>query len=1455
MITNKEINEVNVSATKKDYYQIWNELIELADKISERWSPVSTNESDPGVVLLKVLTAVADKLNYNIDKNTLEAFMPSATQEESMRKLTEMMGYNMKYYQSATCKVSIAMKEGINPGVVYFPKFVNLKNEDESINYVTLEEFTLQAAAKSREVTAIEGELIECEADNDNIISMIQLDDLNRYLLPEATIAENGIFITNIENTLESQEWKQVDNLNTQLPGSRVYKVGFNSERRLLYIQFPDDISNIIKDGLRIKYIRTNGLNGNITTNFLNKLEKPAIWSTSEDPNITNLAATDFEVSNITAATNGADPESLNAAYNNFKKTIGTFDTLVTCRDYMNKIYQMTESTTDTTPLVSNIIVSDIRDDINRSTPLCSFNEYGICYKDVSLKNTDSTDQIEHFDLLLYPFRTVYGLNTKSEYEKSFKYDASNMFKIKNKLQDSKTVAHEIISPNSDEIACIKNYLKIKARISTIKKVTYLENQEILNNVYKAIYKNFNARQLDFGEEIPYESIVEVLKNADYRIKDIIVDDPALYTKFCLVDGTELDLVSQEESPTNEKRINTLYNKLALRNILAGKIAAFSYDESFNTNYTQVKPTNFEPIYPVGENKIVKVVSRFELPDNIDPDGYTLTENQVVQFKCPNFKTIITYPAYVNYFFKKVGTSGENNLNKIAIPATFESLYSFMAVLDDANVSRWETFINDSDSAKNNLEELTDLTETNFSTELKDRITICYKNDDSYKIATNFSADTTYYYLQVDEYIFASLQRWIKDHPLNGVTLRGIYKSVGIQENGVIGQLVDTDCIKYLPTTTINRDSSNFKTLKKYFVQQTHTEKTEDHTIDGLGQNADLAGVSIGSEYQLNAGEYLLINYTETEKTESGEEVKHVVNKQYTEGTIIKPNFALVDSLLYHSTHSYSKRDGFNFEVNPEGMFTLGTNEQIEIRDFVRVELDEADSYIYWVLNSDDLEAAYNEFIFNEDYGLDEDRKDSNGNEWIKDGKPIHNAYTLKDGENFFYTTSRKQNLVYYGTGTTIVKSSTTPTLRKSNLNGIVSAENIMSNGLTESIPWVKQDLRGTRKLTIFENQFTSLTEGDTLYMVKTTSDVSGSLNNQWIEGIKEAEFKFAENDFNSNLPSINVAGINWAARTRLDFNMSKDTAQKLAAGRDFLDVYYSETQETPDLVLKVEEVESGSTTEAETIEVNSNYTCQAAMDTFITKNWPDFKLKISKSQPINALPESESGETLALNNYINGDTFYTKIDFAEETFKDLTPEDNIAFELNISIPTATVSGNSPFGLIMFYYNQQTEGTTLTLSVNDGTISKFNTSETPEDSIDLTETGLYIIKISNEVSKVSVKVNFEEFPDGALIFSNLRIVNGINPKLDYRLIDTNTTLDQLLKDIQDLGEEISGSFYYSIPVQASSDIEINELVEDEKLSSPYIWYDPNNINNKFVISEIDSDYLSTGITINKSSRI
>jgi hypothetical protein len=51
-------------------------------------------------------------------------------------------------------------------------------------------------------------------------------------------------------------------------------------------------------------------------------------------------------IKNVNAAINGTDPEDLDSAYRNYKKTIGTFETLVTARDYQNAIYNFTNLTT-----------------------------------------------------------------------------------------------------------------------------------------------------------------------------------------------------------------------------------------------------------------------------------------------------------------------------------------------------------------------------------------------------------------------------------------------------------------------------------------------------------------------------------------------------------------------------------------------------------------------------------------------------------------------------------------------------------------------------------------------------------------------------------------------------------------------------------------------------------------------------------------------------------------------------------------------------------------------------------------------------------------------------------------------------------------------------------------------------------------------------------------------------
>lgn len=1470
MIINKELNEVTLSATKKDYYQIWNELMELASKISERWSPASTNESDPGIVLLKALTAVADKLNYNIDKNTLEAFMPSATQEDSMRKLTEMMGYDMKHYRSATGKVTITYKssnaeplKSFEEGI-YFPKFINLKNEDEDINYVTLEEFTLQPNQDSREVSIIEGEVVDCETNNDNIITALHLDDLNKYILPEYAIAENGIFVTNIKDSKESSLWRQEQNLNVQQPGSKVYKVGFDSAKQLPYIQFPEDVKTLIEDGIRIKYIRTNGLNGNIAAKVLSKLEKPALWATATDDLIKNLSSDSFAVVNVSAANNGADPESLNAAYNNYKKTIGTFDTLITCRDYMNKIYQMTESDIDTTPLVSNIIVADIRSDINRATPVCTFNEYGLCYKDTSLADpititldngdtyTTTKNKIDHFDLVFYPFKTVYGLNNKTEYKNSFTYTAEHLEKIKADLALNKTISHNIVTPeigrDTEEIACIKNYLKLKAKITTTKKVTLVEEAEILNNIHKAIYTNFNARQLDFGEEIPYESLVAVLKGADYRIKEVNLDEPSLSTKFGLINGSEEALSDVTNTGTLG---NKLYNKLVRRNVLAGKIAAFKYDDDFISEYDKTTYAGYPASYPEAAttNKIIKIESQFDIGTAFasrdktkEPDGYKLKENEVIQFRVPNFKTTKTYPAYVNYFIKLNSNVG----SKDAIPATFYDLASFMA-----SDERWNVFVNQ-EPIKSKLTEVNEITlakaeekKTKFDAAKITHVVLFKKSDNNYEQIETYAEEVlTYYYLPINDDIFASFNTWIKNQdsaepavsPATGYKkLNGIYRTVGVQEKP-FGYLIDIDLKKYLPAYKFGAVSSNKEALNNFYVQATReADSSALGTADGLGRDAQYQGLPKDGEYQLKNGEYLLINYTDSQKDDSGAERKTVINKVYDvdengNGIIIRANFDLIDSALYHNNHSYSKKDGFSFAGRqPEGMFTLGTNDQIEIRDIVQVDLNEESMYLYWTLNSDDPEASFNEFKFTESY----------------DGK-ANTAYTLKDGEHLYYTNSKKQDLVFYGAGTLIVKNPDTPTLRKYSTNGEVSEEEIMTNGLAAAIPWQHYSLAGSRKLRIIENQYISLTEGDTLISVD-GADPSLAIDNNWsvITNPLNTKYRLAEDEADSHLPAIVVDNTYWNVRSRLDFNMSKTLAQPLHIG-DQLIVTFKDDKEN----ISTETLTPKSENNLKPVYINSNYTCQMATDTLDTavllENDAELKLKIS-SQQIPVISETES---LAIHNYINGEAKYTKFDFDNLPVEH--PEATSAFSLNINIP------ENAFGLIAIYYIKdelETELNGAYIKAKDGVttingLEFFNRGETEATSEKRLKAGLNIIKVTPEVKQL------ELYPDTAkkstVVFGDLDLVTGINPKLDYRLVDQVTKLEQLLVDIKN--SLVVDDFYYNVPIPRASEIDLNTAIEEDLLSNPLAWYDPNNVNRRFVISEIDADYLLTGITLTKASR-
>ena len=658
MITDNEMRIANTSYINKDFAQIYPELLGIFKSLTSKYDPTTSNESDPGVVLLKLLGFVADKLNYNVDKNVLECFAPSATQESSMRRILSPLGYEMGYYHGATTDVQFTYTDDSKFGSDSSFKFNKyetiLTNDDESVQFVLLDDVVISAVNEPFVGEAIQGRKGTLTSGDSETLLLESLDSNNRIYFPVGQVAENGVWVRNADS---DTPWERVGNLNSQTPGSLVYRFGYDSSMGLPYIEFPNDISSIIGNGLNVDYIICDGASGNISAKTLTKLSSPTSGIEIKNPKSSEDAEVSFSdedgndlltIKNLSASVDGADPETLDEAYNNFKKTIGTFDTLVTCRDYANAIYNLENAETGSN-VVSNCQVTDRRDDLTRSTRVVSYDEYG--QKEVNVKNSNNSE-VEPNDLFLYPLKPLRAY-TKKAYADSFKpLDLTSY--IENELEGSKSASHDYAEIGKDSLYCLKNYLGIKANISTTYKVNSYERAEIISNAALALIKRFNARNVDYGQEIPYDSILEAIEGADKRISSVSLEEPTLHTVAMAKNSDEKNLISSDG-------LDFLLTILA-RNVLAGRVALFDYDEDFNYDFGQTYTEKLTGLAKIStEAKISLPAGASEGKDY----GYKLLDNEVIQVIAPSLVPEIQYVAYTLYRVEGVTGSIPANTNHL----------------------------------------------------------------------------------------------------------------------------------------------------------------------------------------------------------------------------------------------------------------------------------------------------------------------------------------------------------------------------------------------------------------------------------------------------------------------------------------------------------------------------------------------------------------------------------------------------------------------------------------------------------------------------------------------------------------------------------------------------------------------------------------------------------------------
>ena len=658
MITKKDLDIQNISYTNKDFTQIYPELLDIIKKLTDKWDPETTNESDPGIVLTKLLAFIADKNNYNIDKNVLENFITSCTQEKSMSDICDRLGYNRSYYVSGVCDFSFNyiggqkdLDELLEKNVNFVIKaldtsFIN----DDNVVYTLLEDIEISKDIKSNTIAkkVMQGQLkalnltSAISSNSGQVATKIQLynlDDNNRIYFPDKMVAENGIFINKryYNEILKNKNvWRRVYNLNDQDLGQYIYKFGYDSRKGFPYIEFPNDINDLIGDGLEIWYLITNGANGYTGPNTLNSINTLKITTSYGNTiNITSLGEDNYSCTN-SKSTLYKNPETIAESYNNFKRTVGTFDTLVSCRDYSNALYNYTTAIGDN--IVSNAQVTDIRTDPNRKLTILQRDILGSSYyKNIIPANSN------YNDLTVHGFKPYNGkIDLLSKYNETYRMLGESDCKVLDEyLQDKKTICHNFKCPDKDSIDHIENKYKLKVNISTNYKVNELEQKSIIKNITNALYENFNSRKLEFGEEIPYDTILNVIQNADERIKLAVLDDPSITSYIFKNTANDYE---REYNPFG------IHLNIVEENILAGRLPLYENTGEYSLTY-KINPHSI---------KEYKNIIAIDASTVLNPDAngtIKVRDNEVVQVIEDSYIPDVTYPAFVYYALVSNGNS------------------------------------------------------------------------------------------------------------------------------------------------------------------------------------------------------------------------------------------------------------------------------------------------------------------------------------------------------------------------------------------------------------------------------------------------------------------------------------------------------------------------------------------------------------------------------------------------------------------------------------------------------------------------------------------------------------------------------------------------------------------------------------------------------------------------------
>lgn len=487
--------------TSRDIQDIRNYLVNTVEDLTDEWTDF--NESDAGMVLIELMSGLADMLGFYLDKQTLECYIGTVKQRKNGANILKLIDYRLFMTHSSITTLKFTLSAPSEYDVI-IPKYTQVaavsNTRTAPVYYATKEEAYIPAGELSVEVVGIQGEVTRSH------ITSSDLRKNKRITLLSNSVANNSVIISS-----DTTQFKEVNDAVYHEKGP-YFSVSEDKDLNAV-IRFANNYEDYLPSEsnakLEIVYLTSLGDKGNVRKGAINAIVSDDIYYTKNGE--VNNKVTNLQVTNLSNSSGGSPRETLDEARVNAPNKLAMLGKAITLRDYQDMASGL--------PSVYKCKAVDWTTELGKYVQAPYIVHLYVIPKSGDVANPELLESIKQ-----------YFVN-----------------------QDNRRC------PSSMQVNVMTpDYVKMDINVTIYTKSIQENYQKITKAVTEALRTTLSYKRLEFGKSISPSNLINIIEDATPLIDSIELHTPTITPKLSSIQFLQLGELTISIKDVEDKYSDTL---------------------------------------------------------------------------------------------------------------------------------------------------------------------------------------------------------------------------------------------------------------------------------------------------------------------------------------------------------------------------------------------------------------------------------------------------------------------------------------------------------------------------------------------------------------------------------------------------------------------------------------------------------------------------------------------------------------------------------------------------------------------------------------------------------------------------------------------------------------------------------------------------------------------------------